>query len=136
MWNITGTILVNWRIDVTTPMSRTSKFFSYVTMISNFLIAITNEFFTYPTCVTWLKFFFLFFTHDKIFVKVFFYYIPTVFKLFRNRFNKFISSIFISKNNYWLGKFIINTNKLVSKTTRNVILILFWLEPFITFNTS
>ena len=48
---------------------------------------------------------------------------------------KIIGSIFTSKNNYWLGKFIINTNKLVSKTTRNVILILFWVRTFITFNS-
>ena len=49
----------------------------------------------------------------------------TVFILFTNCFNKFISSIFTSKNNHWLGKLIINTNNFVSKTTRNVILILF-----------
>ena len=52
---------------------------------------------------------------------------------FKNCFNKFISST--SKNNYWLSKFIIKTSNLVSKTTRNVILIFVWVEPFITFNT-
>ena len=112
------------KIYVTTPMSYTSKFASYMTMISNFFIVIINEFFTYSTRVTWFKLFF-FFTHDQIFVKVFFHYFFTILILFKNCFNKFTSSIFTSKNSYWLGKFIINTNKLVSKTTRNVILIFF-----------
>ena len=76
-----------------------------------------------------------FFTHDQIFVKMFFGYFFAVFKLFKNRFNKFIRSIFASKKNYWFSKFIINTNKFVSKTTRNVILILFWVRAFKTFNT-
>ena len=39
------------------------------------------------------------------------------------------------RNNNQFTKFIINTNKLASKTTRNVILILFWLRTFRTFNT-
>ena len=55
-----------------------------------------------------------------------------LFILPKNCFNKFISSIYISKNNYWISKFIINTNKFVSKTTRNVILIFFWVRTFIT----
>ena len=95
MWNITGTFLVNWRF--TTPMSRASKFFSYVTMISYFFIVIMNEFFTNLAKGTWLKLFFFFFTHDQIFVKAFFHYFFTVFILFKNRVNKFISSIFTYK---------------------------------------
>ena len=105
-------------------MSCTSKFFSNVTMILYFFIVIINYFFTCPASITRLKFFF-FFTHDQIFVEVFLNYFFTVFKLFKNRFSKFISSIFTSKNNNWLTKFIINTNKLVSKTSGNVILIFF-----------
>ena len=88
--------------------------------------------FPYPTRATWLKLL-LFFSHNQIFVKIFFHYFFTVFILFKNCFNKFISSIFTSlKSN---AKSIINTNKFVSKTTRNVILILFWVKTFITFNT-
>ena len=130
MSNITGTFLF-----VTTSMScpLPPKFCSYVTMISNFFIIIINEFFTNPTIVTWLELFF-FFTHDQIFMEVFIYYFFAKLIIFKNCFKKFIISIFTSKNNYWLGKFIISTNELVSKTTRNVVLILFWVRIFITFN--
>ena len=79
-----------------------------VTVISSFFIAIINEFFTYLTRTTRLKSFF-FFTHNRIFVKIFFHYLFTISILFKNCFNKFVSCIFTSKNNYWLGKFIINT---------------------------
>ena len=50
-----------------------------------------------------------------------------IFILVKNCFNKFISSIFslIAKNNNRFTKFVINTNKPISKTTGNVILILF-----------
>ena len=111
------------KVYVTTSISCTFKFSSCVAMISNFFIIIINDF-TNHASVTRLKLFF-FFTHDQIFVKVFFHYFFTILILFKNCFNKFVSSIFTSKNNYWLSKFIINTNKLVSKTTRNVILIFF-----------
>ena len=115
-------------------MSCTSKFSSHMTVISNFFIVILNEFFTNPARVTRLKLPFVFLTYNQIFVKVFFLYFFIVLKLFKNRFNKFLSSIFTSKNNYWLSKFIINTNKFVSKTTRNVVLMFFWVKPFIAFN--
>ena len=123
-----------FQLIVTTPMSLASKFASYVTIICYFFIVIINEFFTNPANAIRLKSFF-FFTHDQTFVKAFFHYFFTVFKLFKNRFNKFISSIFTSENNYWLRKFLINTKKFVCKTTRNVILIFFWVEPYITLNT-
>ena len=111
-----------------------SKFTSYVTMISYFFIVIINEFFTNPASVTRLKLFF-FFTHDQIFVKVFFHYFFTILIPLKNFFNKFISSIFTSESNYWLGKFVINTKKSGSKTTRNVILIFFCMRTFLTFNS-
>ena len=56
------------------------------------------------------------------------------YSLFKNCFNKFISSIFTSVKNNWFTKSIINKNNFVSKTTRNVILIFFWARTFITFN--
>ena len=121
------------KIYVINLMSGTSKFSSYVTMISYFFIVIINEFFTNPASANRLKLLFFLFTHDHIFVKVFFHYFFTVFVLLKNRFNKFISSIFTSKNNHWFGKFFINTNKLASKTTRNVILIFFWIRTFTLF---
>ena len=114
-------------------MSCASKFASYRTMISYSFSVIINEFFTNPASVTWLKLLFFFLTPDQIVVKVFFHYFFTILILFKNRFNQFISSIFTSKNNYWFGKFTTNTKKFVSETTRNVILIFYWVEPFITF---
>ena len=121
------------RIYVTKPMSCTSKFSSYLTMVSYFFIF--RKFFTNPTRVTWLRLFF-FISHDQIFNEMFFHYFFTVFILFKNCFNKFISSIFTSVKNTWLTKFLINTNKFVSKTTTNVILIFFWARIFITFSTG
>ena len=112
------------KIYVTTPMGCTSKFCSYVTMISNFLIVIINKFFTNPTSVTLLKLIF-FFSYDQIFVEMFFHYFFAVLIILKNCFNKFISCIFAYKNNNWLTKLIIDVNNFVSKTTRNVILIFF-----------
>ena len=71
----------------------------------------------------------------KCLLKYFFITFFAVFILLKNCFNKFISSIFISKDSYWLTESIINTNNLVSKIARNVILIFFWIEPFIDFST-
>ena len=59
-----------------------SKFFSHLTMISNFFIVIINEFLTNPESVTILKLFF-FFTHGQIFVKVFVCYFFAVLILFK-----------------------------------------------------
>ena len=103
-------------LNVTTPMSCASKFASYVTIIFYFFIVNVNEFFTNPANVTWLNFFF-FFSYDQIFVEMFFHDLFTVFIRFKNCLNKFISSIFTSVKNNWFSKFIINTNKFVSKTT-------------------
>ena len=110
-----------YSLFVTTPLRCASKFTSYMTMISYFFIVIIIKFFTNPASVTRLKFFF-FFTHYQMFVKMFFYYFFIVFILLKNCFNKFISSVFTSKNNYWLSKCIINANKFVSKNIRNMIL--------------
>ena len=115
-------------------MSCTSKFTNYVTMISNFFIVIINKFFTSPTIVTLLKQMFLFFTHDQIFVKVLFHYFFAICILLKNCFNKFMSSIFTSKTSNSLSKPIINANNLVSKTTKNMIMISFCVRTFIAFN--
>ena len=72
---------------------------------------------------------------SQIFVKMFIHFFFTILINFKNCFNKFINSIFTSKKNYLLDKFIITTKKFVSKTTRNVILIFFWERTFTTFNT-
>ena len=137
MWNITRPFLVNWRfmlqiqwaallnLPVTWKWSLT---FSSTSLMS---------FFTNPAIVTWLVFFFFFFffffSYDQIFMKIFFHYFFTVFTLFKNCFNKFISSIFISKNDNWLTQSIINANSFVSKTTRNTIVLFLWVGPFTNF---
>ena len=114
------------KIYVTTPMNCTSKFSSYLTMISNFFIIILQ---IQQVLLNWnccssssvmIKF---------LCFKVFFHDFFAIFILLKNCFNKFICCIFISKNNNWLTKSIINTNKFVSKTVRNVFLILFWIRP-------
>ena len=105
------------KIYVTTAKSCASKFTSAMTMVSIFFIAIINEFFTN---VTGLELIFFFFSYDQIFVKIFFYYFFTIAILFKNCFNKFISSIFTPKNNNRLPKSIIKTNNFVSKITRNM----------------
>ena len=112
------------KIYVTTPMSCTSTFSSYVKIISSLFIVIIKGLFTNPASVTRLKLF-LFFTRDQIFAKVFFHYFFTILILFKNCLNKFINSIVTSKNNNWLTKFIINANNFISKAIRNVILIFF-----------
>ena len=102
------------KIYITIPVSCTSRFPSYVTMISYFLII--NKFFANPTSSLMIKFLL------KCFFITFLQYLRI---RIGNCFNKFISSIFTSKNNNWLSKPIINANNFVSKTTRNVILIFF-----------
>ena len=114
---------IQFKIYITNSMSCTSIFSCYMTMISYFFII--NQFFTYLVCVTWLKMFFVFLSHDQIFVKMFFYCFLTVTKLFKDRLNKTTSCIFIPVKNNWLSKFIIDTNKFISKTARNVMLIFF-----------
>ena len=96
-------------------MSCACKFASYKTMISYFFVVIINEFFTNPaSLLDW----FFFFTHDQIFVKVFFHYFFTILILFKNCFNKFVSSIFASKDNYLLSKFIINTKQVCKQNNK------------------
>ena len=121
------------KIYVTIPMCCSSKFSSYVTMISNFSIVIINKFFTNPATVTLLKEMFIF-TPDKSFVKVFLHYFFSVPILLKNCFTRFISSIFTSKNKNQLSERTIYGNNFVSKTTRNVILIFFCVRTFIAFN--
>ena len=121
----------NFKIYITTPMSCISIFSCYMTMIS--YLSIINQFFKYPACVTWSKIFF--FVPVMIKFSLFFNCFFTVFILFKNCFNKSISTIFTSTNNNWFTKFIININKLVRKSARNMILIFFCVKTFIDFNT-
>ena len=115
-------VLSQLKIYVTNPMSYTSKFSSYVTMISNFFIIIMSFSQIQQVLLDWDCF-----CSSSVMIKFlltfFFHYFFTVLILLKKCFNKFKSSILTSKNNYWLGKFIINTNKFVSKNTRNMILI-------------
>ena len=125
LYNNTGTFLVNWKIDVPTPMRSTYKSSCYVAVISYFFIF--NEFSQIQQMLLDWN------CYDHGFVEMCFHYFFTVFVLFKNCFNKFLTSIFTSVNGNWFTKFIIDPNKFVSKTTRNVTLIFFWARTFITF---
>ena len=87
------------------------------------------------------KFFSSFSIMIKFLLRCFFHYFFAVFILFKNCINKSISTIFTSINNNSLlnllstHRFVINTNKLVSKNARNVVLIFFCVKTFITINT-
>ena len=94
------------KIYVTISMSCTPKVTSHVAMISDFFFIIFNKFFTNPTTIDLLI---------KFLLKSLFITFVAVFRLLKNCFNKFINSIFTSKNNNWLRKPIININNFVSK---------------------
>ena len=113
------------KINITVPMSRTSIFLFYMIIISCFIITCSKQFVTYAAFVTWLKSFFIFYSHDKIFIEMIFYHIFTIILLFKNCFNKYIDCIFTSVKNSWFAKSIINTYNFVSKPARNMFLILF-----------
>ena len=121
------------RIYVTTPMSCTSNLSVTWKRSLTFLSPWSITFFTNPRSVTWLILVF-FFSYGQIYVKVFFHYFFTVLILFKNCFNKFISSVFTPKNSNRLTKSIISTNNFVSKTTRNMAMVFFWVRTFINFN--
>ena len=71
-------------------------------------------------------------------LKYFFNYLFTVIILFKNSFDKFSGSIFTSIKNSWFSKFIINANKFIGNTARNVILIFVCVRTifFSSFNTG
>ena len=95
-------VFSQFKIYITNPMSCTSIFSCYMTMISYFFIL--NEFFTYSTSVTWSKIFFFFVSHDQILVKMFFHFFFTVIILSKNCFNESIRSISTAiKNNATIG---------------------------------
>ena len=95
-------VFSQFKIYITNPMSCTSIFSCYMTMISYFFIL--NEFFTYSTSVTWSKMFFFFVSHDQILVKMFFHFFFTVIILSKNCFNESIRSISTAiKNNATIG---------------------------------
>ena len=129
MWNITKLFSLNWRfmlqLQWAAPLNFSVMWQWSLTFSSSLSMSFSHiqQMLLDWNCSS-------FFTHDQIFVKMFFHYFLTIQILYENFFNKLISSLFTSINNYWLDKSIINTKKLVSKTTRNVILILFWVSPF------
>ena len=120
-------------------MCCTSKFTSYVTMISNFFFMIINndEVFFYKSNNCYfveINVLFFFSLMIKFLLKCLFITFFAIFILLKNCFNKFISCIFTPINNNLPSKPIINTNNFISKTTRNVVLIFFCVRTFRTFN--
>ena len=96
-----------------------------VTWISYFYIFWSKQFITYPAIKIWFKTCFIFYRHDKIFIKMIFHDYLAIIILFKNCFNKFIGCIFSSVKNNWLAKSIINTYNFVSKIAKNVFMIYF-----------
>ena len=134
MWNITKNFSLNWRfmlqLQWAAPLNLPVMWqwsLTFSSLLSMSFLHIQQMLLDW-NCSS-------FFTHDQIFVKMFFHYFFTIPILYENFFSKLISSFSTSINNYWLDKSIINTKKLVSKTARNVILILFLVRTFITLST-
>ena len=115
-----------FKINIATPGNRTSIFSCYMIMISYFIIFCSKQFITYPAFITWFKTSFIFYRHNKIFIKMIFCYFFVVSIFFENCFNKFIDCIFSSLKTNWLAKSIIYTYKVLSKISWNVFLIIFW----------
>ena len=109
---------VQLKINITTPISRTSIFSCYMIMISCVIISCTKQFVTYSAFITSLRYSFMFYIHEKIFVKMVFYHLFAIFIFFKNYTNKFMDYIFSSVKNNCLADFI-------SKTARNMCVIFF-----------
>ena len=107
-----------FKICIAAPLSSTSIFSCYMTMISYFFII--NQFFTYQVLLD-RKFSFSFSVIIRFLLKYFFNYFFRAFVIFKNCLNKSISSILISIKKIGL----LNLNKIVRKTARNVILMFF-----------
>ena len=103
-------------------MTTPSLFTSYMAMISHVIIKI-NQFTKNPTNITPFKFFIFFSSHNQVFIKMFFHHSPTIIILFKNTLNKCNHCTFTSVKYNIFTEFIINTNNLISKTTRNMVLI-------------
>ena len=111
-WAAPLTFLVMWQWSLTFSSSLLMSFSQIQQVLLDWIILLLFHFWS-----------------SQIFVKMFIHFFFTILINFKNCFNKFINSIFTSKKNYLLDKFIISTKKFVSKTTRNVILYFFEKEP-------
>ena len=109
---------VQLKINITTPISRTSTFSCYMIMISCVIISCTKQFVTYSAFITSLRYSFMFYIHEQIFVKMVFYHLFAIFIFFKNCTNKFMDYIFSSVKNNCLADFI-------SKPARNMCVIFF-----------
>ena len=100
-----------------------SIFLVHLRLILQFLCAklifLSKQSTACPALVTWFKAFFIICSRDKIFIKVLFYHQSTIPILIKNRCNELINYIFI-----------INAYNLVTKSTRNMLLIFFSIGTF------
>ena len=83
-----------------------------------------KQFIAYPAFITWLKSLFIFYRHNKVFVKMFFLinfleYLYSSRIALVNLFTRFFPLI----RTAFLTKFIVNTNNFVRKIVRNMCLI-------------
>ena len=113
----------NFQINITTPMTRSSLFTTYMTMISDLIIINNNQFTKNLTNIRPFKFFILLSSHDQVFAEMLFDHISTIIIFFEIALNNFKNCIFLSMQHNIFTKFIVNTDKFISKTTKNVILI-------------
>ena len=117
---------VQLKINITALISRTSILFCYVIMISCIIISCTKQFVTYSAFITSLRYSFMFYIHEQIFVKMVFYHFFAIFIFSKNCTNKFMDYIFSCVKDNCLAEFI-------SKTARNMCVIFFWYMKYYCF---
>ena len=136
------------KINITTPIWRTSISSCYVIIISGFVTLISNNLMNIQGLLLDWNFFSSSADKTKFLLKCFYYcyyyyyyyyyYYFAIIILFKNCLNKFTDLIFTSVKKNWLTKSIINSKNFVSKTTRNMILTFFVIQSIIfiiTFNS-
>ena len=123
---IIGTFLVNLR-QVTSHKSSVLNLYIYLLYYNDLLLYyLLYQITYYISSIYYLIEIFLPFADIiKFLLKCFFIIFFTIIIFFKNCFNKSINCIFFSVKNNLFTKFIINTNNVISKTARNMILVFF-----------
>ena len=113
-----------------------SVFTSDVTMISYFIFRVSNQSTSNSTNISQFKSFILFCTHNQVFIKILSQNFSVIIILNKNRSNEFVNSILLSVQHNLFAIFIINTNNLISKATKNMILIFLCVRNIIITNIT
>ena len=128
--------LIQFKIDITISMYRTSIFSNDMTIISYFNIILNIIIITNPTFSRALKIFIAFFSHRKL--KYVLYHVTAIFTFFDHTTNKIVNNIFAQVCFKKLTKLIINIYLFIAVNASNVFLIFarirfFWILLFIIF---